>query len=263
MIHEVYLVGVHGYGAIYPPRLEALEKAGMLRFAGAVIRRECEEAAQLRAAGRTVFPSTDELFRQVPGKGRLLLLPVGIGAHCPLTCAGLERGFSVLVEKPAAGSVADAEKMIAAEQAAKEKFGSYAAVAFQHIAAREIHDFKRMMLPGGALGAPKEIITVGIWPRNDGYYRRNDWAGKMNARDGAKLLDSPANNAFAHYLNLALFLCGERFDASAEARDITAELYRARPEIETFDSCFAEFTAGKARVRAGFSHVYLRFCIHR
>lgn len=68
-------------------------------------------------------------------------------------------------------------------------------------------------------------------------------------------MDSPINNAFAHYLNIALFLCGDSFRKTAVPVSLRAELYRARKTIETFDSCAViGKTAGGAEFQALFSH---------
>jgi predicted dehydrogenase len=50
------------------------------------------------------------------------------------------------------------------------------------------------------------------------------------------VLDSPANNAMCHFINLALFLIGESEWQSAQTASVEAELYRASP-IENYDTC--------------------------
>ena len=54
------------------------------------------------------------------------------------------------------------------------------------------------------------------------------------------------HNALAHYLNNMLYIAGPNMDSSAELRFVRAELYRARPFIESDDtSCLeAETTSG-------------------
>jgi hypothetical protein len=49
------------------------------------------------------------------------------------------------------------------------------------------------------------------------------------------VLDSPLNNANAHYMNLALFLAGRENDGSASPLSVQAELYMAN-EIESADT---------------------------
>ena len=49
-------------------------------------------------------------------------------------------------------------------------------------------------------------------------------------------MDSPASNAIAHYLNLALFFLGTAEADSCNVVDIEAELYHTNP-IENYDTC--------------------------
>jgi len=76
----------------------------------------------------------------------------------------------------------------------------------------------------------------GLWKRDSGYYERNDWAGKIKVGEHW-VLDSPANNAFAHFINIIWFLAGSHFAESSELSSVQAELYRATP-IESFDTAF-------------------------
>jgi hypothetical protein len=73
------------------------------------------------------------------------------------------------------------------------------------------------------------------WPRNSGYYSRNDWAAKVKDNEGNWILDSPINNATAHFLHNMLYVLGPEVDKSATPTDVTAELYRAN-DIENFDT---------------------------
>ena len=124
---------------------------------------------------------------------------------------------------------------------AEKKSGKFVAVGFQHIYGREIQFLKQYLLTG-RVGRVESIVCKGLWPRADQYYRRNNWAGRRAAADGTPVWDSPINNAFAHYLNLELFLAGERFGESAHAVEAEGTLWRARKEIETFDTCAVRFT---------------------
>jgi hypothetical protein len=74
-----------------------------------------------------------------------------------------------------------------------------------------------------------------LWPRGQSYYQRNDWAGRIRSQDGAWVLDSPVNNATAHYLHNMLFLLGDSMETSAVPASLEAELYRANA-IENYDT---------------------------
>jgi predicted dehydrogenase len=51
-------------------------------------------------------------------------------------------------------------------------------------------------------------------------------------------MDSPVNNAFAHFINLALFWAGNDLDHSAWLEELNCELYRTY-EIQSFDTVCA------------------------
>ena len=88
----------------------------------------------------------------------------------------------------------------------------------------------------GKFGKPKRLKTIVFYPRNDSYFKRSSWVGKLRSPDGAFILDSVANNAAAHFLHNMLFLLGNDIDRSTSLATITAELYRAN-DIETYDTC--------------------------
>jgi predicted dehydrogenase len=87
----------------------------------------------------------------------------------------------------------------------------------------------------GRLGAPRRLRACVVWPRDAAYYARNRWAGRIRDDAGRLVLDSPVNNAAAHYLHNMLFVIGGEADRSAKPLSVEAELYRANP-IENFDA---------------------------
>jgi predicted dehydrogenase len=87
----------------------------------------------------------------------------------------------------------------------------------------------------GRFGQPVRLKAAILWPRRRSYYQRSHWAGKIRTADGAWVLDSPLNNATAHYLHNMLFLLGESTAASALPEFLEGELYRANP-IENYDT---------------------------
>ncbi|MBQ6471848.1 MAG: Gfo/Idh/MocA family oxidoreductase [Victivallales bacterium] len=230
---QATIIGVNGWAANYLPHLERLEKAGKVKLSAAVVREQelhSENVERLRLRGVRIYLDQGRMHEEL--HPAIVFIPTGIEFHEPMTLAALEHGCSVLVEKPAAPSVGAVDRMIAARD---RRPGCFVAVGFQHIYDRNIHHFKRRFAE--SLGMPRKITVKGFWPRADKYYAHNDWAGKLHSPRGGLVLDSPANNAFAHFINLALFLCGESFDSSASAEIREASLWRARPRIETFDSC--------------------------
>jgi predicted dehydrogenase len=245
------LIGISGYGAIYVGLLrEALLAKSVSLVAAVVINpgQEQEIVAELRAGGTVIYGSADELFACEAGKIDLCLIPTGIQWHARMTIAALTAGMNVLVEKPLAGSVADCAAIRRAEVAT----GCWVAVGFQDIYADEARRLKSQLLEG-AIGRLREVKMTGLWPRPRSYFTRNHWAGRR-AADGASVLDSPLNNAFAHFVNLGLFFAGSTAGTSASVAVESAELFRAHA-IETFDTAVVRGVSSHGvRFWCGFSH---------
>ena len=252
--NKVALVGVSGYGKTHLTNLLDLAEAGLIDFAAAVVINPEEvpdTLKMLHSRGCRIYGSLDEMFAAEGDSFDLVALPVGIPAHLPLSRLCLGHQANVLLEKPAAGCVADVDKI---QEAELQSGGKFVAIGYQHIYHTEIQQLKRRF-NSGAIGRIHRITIAGIWPRNDRYYHRNNWAGKRYSASGTPIFDSPINNAFAHYLNLGLFLAGGSFDSSAKAEAVSGELYRARPELETFDTCAVRFTTdNQVEIRCLLSH---------
>lgn len=255
---KVALIGISGYGLVHFEHMRRLADKGAVELAAAVVINPDQVQKQLeilKRYGTKVYDSTQAMFADFSGKLDLVCIPTGIAFHEPMSVEAIGNGASVLVEKPAAGSVEAIENMMNAE---KKSPGKFIAVGFQHTYARELQFIKRYLLTG-RLGRIRNVTVKGLWPRNDSYYHRNNWAGRIKSASGAWILDSPINNAFAHYLNIELFLSGRTFRTSAHPVKIEAELYRARREIETFDTCGVRIrTDNDVTVTALFTHTTQR-----
>lgn len=186
-----------------------------------------QRVAALRAAGVKVFQSFTELLNEPI---EAVWLPLPIDLHRSFTEQALEAGKAVMCEKPAAGCVDDVDAMIAA----RDRSGLHVAIGFQDVYQPELIALKRRLL-SGELGKPTSVTLVACWPRGDRYYRRTGWAGAIQ-RNGVWILDSPANNAIAHYIHLVMYLLGPQMDQASEPLHVQAELYRAHP-IENYDTC--------------------------
>jgi predicted dehydrogenase len=182
----------------------------------------------LRGKGVAFIDSFDKMLADPEIEA--LWLPLPIPLHRPYTERALAAGKAVMCEKPAAGCVQDVTALIAA----RDRAGLPAVVGFQDIYEPVTLALKRKLL-GGTLGPVRRLSLHGCWPRGDKYFNRAAWAGGFK-RDGVWVMDSPANNAMSHYLNMAMFLAGPELDHSAQPLEVEAELYRANP-IENYDTC--------------------------
>ena len=236
---RIALVGVSGFGNVHYEDIVRACKAGRADIVCATVINQAEESVKcdnLRSMGCVVFDDTAEMFREFAGKADLCFLPVGIGLHAAMAIAAMTNGMNVVLEKPLTATVQEADSIIATSK----KTGRFVAVAYQHMYQPQIKSLKQAVV-SGEIGAVKAVRGIGKWPRGAAYYARNNWAGKLRTKNGW-ILDSPVNNALAHYMNLVCYFGGKTLDDMAEIDSLQAGLYRANPEIETFDTGFIRMT---------------------
>jgi predicted dehydrogenase len=185
--------------------------------------------AELRATGIPIYAHLQDLFAHT-GNVDLLMICTPIHLHCPQTCVALARDVNVLCEKPLAGSLGDAMTMVDAQRTSK----AFAAIGYQWSFSAAVQALKRDVM-SGALGRPVRMRSMVSFPRALSYFKRNDWAGRLKTPGGEDVLDSPVNNAAAHYLHNMLYILGGRIDRSAAPVTVIAELYRAQ-SIESYDT---------------------------
>ena len=231
-IPRVGLVGVSGYAGIHLALLREAQDTGRAEFVAAVVINPDEESAIVRdllKRGVKLYSSFDDFVVAEKGRLDLCFVPTGIRWHAPMTVAALQAGMNVLVEEPLAGCLTDADSILDAER----ETGRFVAVGFQDMYVETTAWLKERLLEG-AVGEVEAIRFIGLWPRSNAYFARNQWAGRLYI-DGVAIFDSPFNNAFAHFVHLALYLAGEDQGSTASARLVNAELFRAYA-IESFDT---------------------------
>lgn len=226
----IVLAGLGGYGGMY---LEALLDHGhehCFRLVAAVDPSpgHCTRLDDLTARGVPIHPSLQAFYRATSAELAILSSP--IHSHCGQTCLALSHGSHVLCEKPAAATIQQVTRMLRA----RDRAGRQVAIGYQWSFSTPIQTLKGDILTG-RLGQPRRLKSLCLWPRDESYYGRNDWAGRLRDRRGAWVLDSPANNAMAHDLHNMLYLLGPSAEHSAQPIDVVAELYRANA-IENFDT---------------------------
>lgn len=118
--------------------------------------------------------------------------------HAEMAIEAVRAGKHVLVEKPVAIHVKQAEEM--AVEA--EKYGRYIAVCFQNrynptsVKVREL-------IKDGTLGAVKGVKGLVTWYRNAQYYTQSQWRGRFATEGGGVLI-----NQAIHTLDLMQWLSG-------------------------------------------------------
>lgn len=241
----VALIGVTGYAALHLDHLLRLHAAGRVRLAAATVvnpAQAAEQLARLAAIGTEVHGDHRAMLAAWRGRLGLCAIPTAIALHRPMVEDALACGAHVLVEKPLAGCRADAEAIVAAADAA----GRTVLVGFQD-AWDPATAAVRRCLAEGAIGGIRAVLVGGSWPRGGRYYARNGWAGRRRDRHG-EVNDSPAANAFAHFLQLAFAFAG------GGPRSVAGTLLRANP-IETFDTALIDIaTTVGVPIRAALTH---------
>jgi predicted dehydrogenase len=237
----VALSGLGGYGEHYLRMLLDSPAGEAVRLVAGIEPQpeRCARLKDLQARGIPVFPSFDA-WQQSGAPAELVIVSAPIHLHAPQTCAALAAGCHVLCEKPVAATVQEVRRMIAAREAARR----VVAVGYQWSFYHAIRALKRDLLDG-VYGRPLRFRTLVLWPRTHAYYRRSSWAGALRSPQGDWVLDSPVNNACAHYLHNMLYLLGPAEDRSAPPVSVTAELARANA-ITNYDTA-----ALRARTAAG------------
>jgi predicted dehydrogenase len=227
---RIALIGMGGYGAGYAQELfkASADHSAQLIAGIDPAPERCRFLPDFYRAGIPIFPNLQDFFAQ--HHADLVVLSSPIHMHAPQTCLALAHGANVLCEKPICAVIQDARQMAEAER----QSGKFVAIGYQFSFTTAIHELKRDILRGD-FGKPKRLKTRILWPRMASYYHRNSWAGRIKSDSGEWVLDSPANNAMAHYLHNALYILGKTPATSARPISVQAELYRANP-IENYDA---------------------------
>lgn len=224
----VAMVGVGGQAVTHVAGLQELQRLGLVKILAVVETNPqlwAKELDDLRQAGVTVEPNLDALLDNARDEVSIVGVPVGIPAHRAIATRALRAGYHVVLEKPPVGCINDLEPML---QAAEQSDRS-CAVHFQTIWLKSFRSVKAAVM-AGRIGRLKEVRVKGRWFREDRYYDRNSWAGRLRIGD-TWVLDGTINNPFAHQVNNALFLAGKGEHGWATPLEVRAELYHARPAI--------------------------------
>ena len=235
---SIALVAIGGYGNFYASALLEHAEARDCRIVGVVdpFAQRSLRLPELQQLDVPVFPDLTAFYAE--RRADLVTIASPIQLHSPQTCKALANGSSVLCEKPACATVQELRSMVEARDRAQR----FVAIGYQWSFSTAVQQLKADFL-SGRLGEPRRLKTLVLWPRNDAYYGRNSWAGALQDGAGNWVLDSPVNNATAHYLHNMLYVIGERIDRSATPVQVVAELYRANA-ITNYDTAAARAFTG-------------------
>lgn len=248
----VAIVGLGGFAGVHHRWFLRLEADGQARVLATCDPRAAEllpGVAELRLGKRGVdiLPDLDALLAKHGSALRLVTIPTPVPLHAPMHAACIRRGLAVYLEKPPTLDPEELERMIAVDAAATVPTW----VGFNFIRDPVRQAVKRRLL-SGEFGRLRQVSAIASWQRNDAYYARADWAGRLLLR-GRLVLDGPVGNALAHVAHDVMHWCGPAQDAWGQLRRVRASLLRAH-RIQGADSFFIEAETDGPQVRIAFTH---------
>ncbi|MFQ5639104.1 MAG: Gfo/Idh/MocA family protein [bacterium] len=251
---RIAVIGLSGCAAVHLQAVEWLQERGEAKLSAVVAlpseRERYPGLVEVLGMQKVVlFDSIQAFLQTAENAGDILTVPIGIHQHVPVSIAALQAGFHVYCEKPVAATIQEVDQLIRVQRETSRKI----LIGFQHIYSRSVQRLKERICDG-RLGPVKSIALLHGWPRSQSYYTRNDWAGRLRL-EKTWVLDSPANNAMAHYLFNMLYLASSKPDEAASPSRVQAELYRAN-RIESADLIQVKFVT-EAEVHG---HAVLTHC---
>lgn len=139
--------------------------------------------------------------------------------HVPVVLDFLEAGVHVLVEKPLAHTLDEAERLVEAAERTDTRIG----VCFQN-RYNATSQAARELLDSGEFGTVLGATATVMWTRTPDYYRRKPWRGKWETAGGGLLI-----NQAIHTLDLVQWLVGDVVDVRGRA---ATRLYGDVIEVE-------------------------------
>ncbi|MCS1352255.1 Gfo/Idh/MocA family protein [Mechercharimyces sp. CAU 1602] len=205
--------GIVGCGHIASAHIQAITKAK-----GAVLTALCDRdpkrLAVYKDEGVALYTDFEEMVRTAPVDVINICTPSGL--HAEQTVIAAEAGKHVIVEKPMALTLADADRMISICKQKEVKL----AVVHPHRFRPAMVVLKQMIERGG-FGSLSHVNATLRWNRNQDYYDQAQWRGTKEL-DGGVLM-----NQAIHNIDLLLWLVGDVEEVSSfqatQVRDIEAE----------------------------------------
>lgn len=242
---KVLLVGPGGWGRYFVKLLLENTDPNIV-FEGIVARTSCAMREEVEAAGIPIYHSLEEFYAEHTADLAIICTPSFL--HCEQSIYCLEHGSYVLCEKPAAPTVAECEKMMAAEK----ETGKFIGIGFNMAYAPGTLELKKDIL-NGVFGKPIRMKTIITGNRKLSYYARGSGYAGCISKNGHMVLDSVASNAMAHYIFNMLYLLGDAMNTSAMPTLEQCQCLRAN-DIESYDTCTMKLTAAGIPLYFATSH---------
>ena len=172
----------------------------------------------------------------------LISIATESGLHAQIALDCIAAGIHVIIEKPMAMSLADADKIIALAEEKKVKVSACHQNRF-NIAVQEM----RKALEAGRFGKLSHGSIHVRWNRNKDYYTQAPWRGTW-AQDGGALM-----NQCIHGIDLLRWMLGDEID---EVYGVTRQQFHHYLEAEDVGMAVIKFKNGAIATVEGTTNVY-------
>ena len=160
----------------------------------------------------------------------LVSIALPSGLHAEAAIEAIKRGINVIIEKPMAMSIKDADEIIRLSKEYNVKVSACHQNRF-NIAVQEM----RAALESGRFGKLSNAAITVRWSRDESYYSQADWRGKFES-DGGTLM-----NQCIHGIDLLRWMCGDKLKRVYGA---TRRQYHPYIEAEDVGTAVFEFENG-------------------
>ncbi len=160
----------------------------------------------------------------------LVSIALPSGLHAEAACEAIKRGINVIIEKPMAMSIKDADEIIRLSKEHNVKV----AACHQNRFNKAVQEM-RTALQNGRFGKLSNGAITVRWSRGKSYYDQADWRGKF-ASDGGTLM-----NQCIHGIDLLRWMCGDNLK---RVYGVTKNQFHPYIEAEDAGTAVFEFQNG-------------------
>ncbi len=191
--HAVIGVGA-GIFSLHKDAINAIPEANLVGVADVNAQVGAQRAEEL---GVPFYPQHQVLLADQRPDVTAIITPHPF--HAQLAVDALEAGSHVIVEKPMAVHVGEADRMIAAAEANDRLL----VVNFQHRYRPEVMAVKKLLSEGG-LGKILRVTVVEPWIRTAVYFRNAGWRGTWRGEGGGVLMNQAPHglDLICHFFGL-------------------------------------------------------------
>ncbi|MGN1080928.1 MAG: Gfo/Idh/MocA family protein [Acutalibacteraceae bacterium] len=183
-------------------------------------------------------------YKKMIDENRLDLVGISTesGLHAEIALYCIDRGINVIIEKPMAMSIADADEIIKRSEEKGVKVSACHQNRF-NIAVQKM----RMALEEGRFGKISHGSVHVRWNRNKDYYDQAPWRGTWK-QDGGALM-----NQCIHGIDLLRWMMGDEID---EVYGVTKQQFHDYLECEDIGMAVITFKNGAVATVEGTTNVY-------